>query len=183
MKYISNPKVKVIYGAEPCEGLHEALKVAAEKAGIGKKYHVMDCGGQRDSLYPQLKRAGLLGAQTEGVFDTIISSKVLCCVPHLEDSVAALYDILKPGGRIIVCEHVANPWRTRKGSLIARLIQVFMMLIGWSFFLGGCNLNTKTTELLRAAADKDGGWEKEDLETLKQWGTLPFIVGELVKKS
>jgi len=69
IQYMESSVIKTIYGAEPCETLHEPLKNAAEKAGMGKKYHVLDCGGQRDSLYPQLQRAGLLGARPEGVFD------------------------------------------------------------------------------------------------------------------
>lgn len=183
VRFLTNPEVKAIYGAEPCELLHETLRGKTAKAGISEKYHILDCGGQKSSLYPALERAGLLKAKREPVFDTIVCSKVLCSVPDMPGTVAGLYDLLKPGGRILVVEHVKNPWRTSKGSLFARLIQAVMMFIGWTFLLGGCCLDRDTLSILRDAAKKDGGWEKDNLECLVSWGTLPWAFGELQKKS
>jgi SAM-dependent methyltransferase len=181
LKLYTSPVMKIIYGAEPCEILHPALKEAAEKAGLGGKYRILTCGGQRQSLYPKLRELGIM---KEGpVFDTIVCSKVLCSVPCPEDTVAGLYDLLKPGGKFIICEHVKNPWRTRKGSVIARLIQLLYTLHGWTFFLGGCHLGRNTDEIVKAAANKDGGWDKVDLENAVAWGTIPYVLGELVKKS
>jgi SAM-dependent methyltransferase len=181
LKLYTNPGMEIIYGAEPCDVLHPALVEAAEKAGLGGKYRILTCGGERKSLYPKLKELEVL--KDGPIFDTIVCSRVLCSVPYLEDTVAGLYDLLKPGGRFIICEHVKNPWRTRKGSLIARLIQLLFTLQGWTFFLGGCHLGRKTGEVVKAAANKDGGWRKVDLEVVVAWGAIPFILGELVKKS
>jgi SAM-dependent methyltransferase len=179
----TNPGIKALYGAEPCVELHSGLQSAAGKAGLGGKLTVLNCGAQRDSLVPKLQELGLLGeGKVEGVFDTIVCSKVLCCVPNQKDTVAGLYALLKPGGRLIVCEHVKNPWRTPKGSVIARVIQEFFMLQGWSWFLSGCQLTRNTDEVIKAVADRDGGWRKVDLEYVVQWGTIPFVLGELVKK-
>jgi len=97
--------------------------------------------------------------------------------------VESLYDLLKPGGRLLICEHIKNPWRTRKGSLVSRLIQEFFMVMGWTYFLGGCHLNRDTLEVVKSVAKKDGGWEKVDLENVVQWGTIPFVLGEFTKKS
>jgi 2-polyprenyl-3-methyl-5-hydroxy-6-metoxy-1,4-benzoquinol methylase len=163
--------------------LHAELRIAAEKAGLGQKLHILNCGAQRETLVRKLQEVGLLGERkVEGVFDTIVCSKVLCSVPNQKDTVAGLYALLKPGGRMIVCEHVRNPWRTPKGSLIARAIQELFMLQGWSWFLSGCQLTRNTDEVVKAAADGDGGWGKVDLEYVVQWGTIPFVLGELVKK-
>jgi SAM-dependent methyltransferase len=181
LKLYTNPRMEIIYGAEPCDVLHSALREAAKKAGLGDKYLILACGGERKNLYPKLKELEILKGGP--VFDTIVCSKVLCSVPYLEDTVAGLYDLLKPGGRFIICEHVKNPWRTRKGSSIARLIQLLFTIQGWAFFLGGCHLGRNTDEIVKAAANKDGGWSKVDLEAVVSWGTIPFVLGELVKKS
>lgn len=124
---------------------------------MGEKLTILNCGAQKESLVPKLHEVGLLGkGRVEGVFDTIICSKVLCSVPNRKDTVAGLYALLKPGGRLIVCEHVRNPWRTPKGSLIARLIQEFFMLHGWSWFLSGCQLTGNTDEVVKRVAEQDG---------------------------
>ncbi|KAI9745564.1 MAG: hypothetical protein M1818_001098 [Claussenomyces sp. TS43310] len=183
VKSLTSSRIKAVYGAEPCELLHEHLKAAASNAGLAAKYHVLDCGGQRKSLIPQLQRAGLLGSNSGPVFDTIICSKVLCSIPDLEDTVACLYDLLKPGGRMLVLEHVKNPWRTRKGDLVSRMIQILIMLLGWTFVMGGCHLNRETSRVLKSVACKDGGWQKEDLEAKLTFSTIPWVMGELVKKS
>lgn len=150
----TNPGIKALYGAEPCVELHSGLQIAAEKAGLGEKLTILDCGAQRETLVPKLQELGLLGkGKVEGVFDTIVCSKVLCSVPNQKDTVASLYALLKPGGRLIVCEHVRNPWRTPKWSVVARAIQEFFMLQGWSWFLSGCQLTRNTDEVVKGVGE------------------------------
>lgn len=48
--------------------------------------------------------------------------------------------------------------------------------------MGGCRLTLNTDEIVKAIADGDGGWEKVDLEYVVQWGTIPYVLGELTKK-
>jgi SAM-dependent methyltransferase len=183
LKLYTNPDMKIIYAAEPCEVLHADLASAADKAGLGGKYKILACGGEKESLIPMLRKQGILKNQkVEGVFDTIVCSKVLCSVPDQAETVSGLYELLKPGGRLIMCEHVKNEWRTPKGSYIGRAIQIFFTMVGWSFFLGNCHLNRKTDEVVKAAASKDGGWKSVDLEKVVAWGTIPFVLGEFVKK-
>jgi Methyltransferase domain len=174
--------IKAMYGVEPCTELHPGLKIAAERAGLGSKYHIVTCGAQPESLIPALTEAGLLKGKAEGVFDAIIACKVLCSVQNYEETTAGLYALLKPGGRMLICEHIKNPWRTPKGNLVARAIQEMFMIQGWSFFLGGCQLNRPTDQMLKNVANCDGGWKKMDLELVVQWGTIPFVIGELIKK-
>ena len=41
-------------------------------------------------------------------FDTVLIIQVFCCVPSPKETVAALYRLLKPGGQMIVYEHVKS---------------------------------------------------------------------------
>jgi SAM-dependent methyltransferase len=174
--------ITAMYGAEPAEDLHPGLLKNAKKRGFGDKYHALLCGGEPETLIPALHKSGILeangkGSAEDGIFDVICCVRVLCGVPHAEQTIKGLYALLKPGGRMVICEHVANPWRT-EGSLPARLMQVVYTLAGWPFFMGGCELQRHTPELLRNA----GEWDKFDLKYYGPKDVIPFVVGELVKK-
>ncbi|EFR00602.1 phospholipid methyltransferase [Nannizzia gypsea CBS 118893] len=181
----TSPNLRIMYGAEPCLGLHEDLSAKVESCGLGSKYRILHCGAQPDSLLPALKKAGALDDENnegKGVFDTIVCVRVLCSVPEPEKTIKGLYDLLKPGGKILICEHVVNPWTTPKGSSVARFVQALYGLSGWSFFMGGCNLDRDTERTLRAVGDADGGWGSVDLESSFTSGPLPYVSGTLVKR-
>jgi len=184
VRWLTNLEIEAVYGVEPCLELHAPLQKTIAKMGLDGKYHVLTCGGERESLRPGLKEAGLLdGTGDAPIFNTIICSKVLCSIPNPEDTVESLYGLLKPGGKMLVCEHIKNQWRTPKGSFTSRLVQAFYMLIGWTFFMGGCHLDRNTLQVFKDVGSKYGGWDTVDLEFAMEWGTLPFVLGELVKKS
>ncbi|KAF3482501.1 phospholipid methyltransferase [Arthroderma uncinatum] len=181
----TNPDLRVMYGAEPCLGLHKDLHKKVESCGLASKYQILHCGAQPESLLPALKKAGALddaNNEGKGIFDSIVCVRVLCSVPEPEKTVKGLYDLLKPGGKMLVVEHVVNPWTTPKGSTIARFVQAIYGLCGWNFFMAGCNLDRDTERTLRAVADVDGGWGSVDLETLFASGPLPYVSGTLVKR-
>ncbi|KAJ4994491.1 hypothetical protein SVAN01_00320 [Stagonosporopsis vannaccii] len=176
-------RIGAMYGAEPAVDLHAGLLRNAQKNGLGEKYHALLCGGEPESLIPALHKSGVLevsgraGLASDGVFDEICCVRVLCGVPHAQETVNGLYNLLKPGGRMVICEHVVNPWRT-EGRLLARLMQVVYTLLGWPFFMGGCQLQRHTPEYLRNA----GEWDKFDLKYYGPKDAIPFVVGELIKK-
>lgn len=178
-----NPKrIQAIYGAEPAVDLHPGLVRNATKAGFGGKYHALLCGGEPESLIPALAKSGVLGnsetggTADDGVFDEICCVRVLCGVPTPSETVKGLYRLLKPGGRMVVCEHVVNPWRT-EGRVLARVVQVVYTLLGWPFFMGGCELQRHTEVFLREA----GEWEEFKLVYVDPQHAIPFIVGEMKK--
>lgn len=176
-----NPEgITAIYGAEPAADLHTGLLRNAQKAGFGDKYHALLCGGEPESLIPALHKSKILGESGTGeggVFDEICCLRVLCGVPHPKETINGLYALLKPGGRMVICEHVVNPWRT-EGSVDARAMQFVYTMLGWPFFLGGCEMQRNTPEFLREAAE----WEKFQLQYVEPKGVVPFVVGELIKK-
>ncbi|PGG98215.1 hypothetical protein GX51_06935 [Blastomyces parvus] len=204
----TNPNLIRMYGAEPCQGLHKDLAAKIEACGLGAKYQILPCSAERKALYPALGREGLLaetgagvirGEEVEGlvqggqgVFDTIVCVRVLCSVPDQRATVRGLYDLLKPGGKLIVCEHVRNGWsvccgrgRGREGvSFVARVVQVVYTLLGWRFFMGECDLNRDTERVVREVAEEagDGAWGKVDVQRWFEWSALPYVAGTFVKR-
>ncbi|KAH7361217.1 hypothetical protein BKA66DRAFT_425933 [Pyrenochaeta sp. MPI-SDFR-AT-0127] len=174
--------ITALYGAEPAEDLHPGLKRRAEESGLGSKFYPLLCGGEPESLIPALHKSGILevsgkaGLASEGIFDEVCCVRVLCGVPHPQQTIKGLYSLLKPGGRMVVCEHVVSPWRT-EGRVTARLMQFVYTLLGWPFFMGGCELQRHTSDFLRDA----GEWDKFDLKYYGPKDCIPFVVGELRK--
>lgn len=134
------------------------------------------------SIARELVRAGVIREASEAreVFDTIVCVRVLCSVPDLRSTITDLYTFLKPGGKLLVCEHTANPWRTRKGSVIARVMQSVYMLMGWSYFVGDCELTRDIEDELRR--EGKGRWESVDVERHFGKACLTYVSGVLVKK-
>ncbi|KAI9813666.1 MAG: hypothetical protein M1827_003737 [Pycnora praestabilis] len=189
----TNPDIRAVYGAEPVKDLHEDLRKSADAAGLQDKYHILTCGGQTESLVPALAKAGVLNEGMDGedrkrgdwigVFDTIVCVRVLCSVPQLEETAQTLFRLLRPGGTLIVSEHVVNSWQSSKGSYIGRVLQLIYTLMGWSFFMGNCHLQRDTAKALKNAGKGDDGWAVVALDSDSPWGTLPYITGVLVKKA
>lgn len=174
--------IRAIYGAEPGVSMHSALRKRAEQAGLGDKYHILSCEASLDSLVPALAQEGLIEPGGT-VFDEIVCIRVLCGVPDLDGVLEGLYGLLKPGGKMVVCEHVVNSGDPKKGGTkTGRFLQNCYMKAGWSSLMGGCELMRDTMSSLRKVAIKDGGWERVDVELCDPYSTIPHIVGVLVKK-
>ncbi|KAF2850914.1 hypothetical protein T440DRAFT_74646 [Plenodomus tracheiphilus IPT5] len=183
LKHFNPEQITALYGVEPAEDLHPRLAQNSEAVGFGTKFHALICGGEPESLIPALHKTGIMnesgkdGLASDGLFDEICCVRVLCSVPHVEQTIKNLYSLLKPGGRMVICEHVVNPWST-EGRLLARLAQIVYTLFGWSFVMGNCELQRPTYDYLRDA----GEWDQFDLKYYRTKEALPFIVGELIKK-
>lgn len=94
-------------------------------------------------------------------FDTILLTYTLCSIA---DSVPALREmarVLRPGGRLLFCEHGAAPdaavrrWQDRVNPI-------------WRRFSGGCQLNRDIPAIIR-----DGGFAITGLETMYIPGWRP----------
>lgn len=179
--------ISEIYGAEPCMGLHAQLQKRAVSNGLDAKYRIVPASVEKQELISALQRQGVqiddAVVAKEGIFDTIVCVRVLCSVPDPDKTIADLYSLLRPGGQMLVVEHVANRFPKQKGgSLLARFMQSAYMWMGYSFFVGNCRLDRDTMAYLCNAADHDGGWEKVDLQQNFTWSTMPYISGTLVKR-
>lgn len=74
-------------------------------------------------------------------FDTVVSTLVLCTVQDPELAVAEIARVLRPGGRLLFCEHVhADPGMLRNWQ--DRLAEP------WAAFAGGCRCDRSTLETI-----------------------------------
>jgi len=175
-------KITKVYGAEPAVDMHAELKRSADRHQLREKYEILAAGAESSTLVPALAKKGILGKSGqagEGIFDTIVSLRALCGVPDQEETAAGLYRLLKPGGRLLLCEHVKAPW-PHGGDPFAAIMQRVYMLVGWKFWLGGCCLNRDTEAVLRKVAGPKG-WKAIKLNYLQPYAAIPYIVGEFVK--
>ncbi len=105
--------------------------------------------------------------------DVVVSTLVLCTVADLDASIAEVHRVLKPGGRLLFMEHVAE--HRRLPYAFQRAATPF-----WRRFAGGCCLDRKSGEVIAAA-----GFEVTSLERRPMKGffdiTWPAIVGVAVR--
>lgn len=87
--------------------------------------------------------------------DTIVCTLVLCSVPDLSASVAALWRLLAPGGRLLFIEHERAADGTRTQAWQRRLEP------SWRKLAGNCHLTRQATRALAAAGFSLGKIETE----------------------
>lgn len=177
-------QVRRIYGAEPVLPLHDDIQANARRHGLGDRYFVVTAGAEKATLIPGLAKAGLLEKKSpgSGVFDTVVCVRVLCSVQDLHETAGTVYQLLKPGGKLLICEHTVNPWTTSKGSYIARAFQFIYSALGWTFFVGNCHITRDIRRAVTEAAVPYGGWARVDLTDHFGWSVLPYVSGTLVKR-
>ena len=172
-----------MYGVEPVVELVTEIDRRLKKMNLPFEYRTMLCGAEEASLYPALSKEGLIkSGRSVEIFDTIVCIRVLCSVPHPQKTIDGLYALLKPGGKMLIVEHVCNPWTKKTGSILARIMQSVYTFLGWSYFIGECRLTRDTESMLIAAAKKNGGWAKSDIQGHFERTAMPHICGTLAKK-
>lgn len=94
--------------------------------------------------------------------DSVLVTYTLCTIPDAISALSGMRRVLKPGGRLIFCEHgrapdeVVRRWQDRLNPL-------------WGPLGGGCNLNRDIPALIEAA-----GFAIDDLQTMYLPGTPRF---------
>jgi len=93
--------------------------------------------------------------------DSIVVTYTLCTIPDAGAALSQMRRVLKPGGRMLVCEHGAAPdarvkrWQDRMDPL-------------WGRLAGGCHLNRAIPDIIQ-----DAGFAIERLETMYLAGWKP----------
>lgn len=94
-------KVSKIYGIEPNSEFHDTLMSTIKKAKLDDIYTIVPVGAEDTEQFCKY------GLSPKSV-DTILSVQVLCSVPDPQSTVRHLYSYLKPGGQMLVYEHVKS---------------------------------------------------------------------------
>lgn len=139
--------VERLYGLDPSE---ELLVMARKKArAIAFPIDFLAHSGEEIPL-------------DDASIDTVVTTWTLCSIPDPAKALKEMRRALKPGGMLLFAEHGLAPelrvqgWQQRLNPL-------------WSRLTGGCNLNRKMDQLIRAA-----GFLITELETEYAKGPRPM---------
>lgn len=85
-------------------------------------------------------------AYADNSFDTVIASFVFCSVPQPRKGLKEIYRVLKPGGQLLLLEHVLS-----SNKMVAKLMNLLNPLI---VRLVGANINRQTVKNVQACPFK-----------------------------
>lgn len=94
--------------------------------------------------------------------DNVVVTYTLCTIPDALAALGQMRRVLRPGGRLLFCEHGEAPdesvrrWQERLNP-------------AWQKIAGGCNLNRRIPELIES-----GGFRIRDIETMYIPGLRPL---------
>ena len=149
LPFYDKSKVNKIWGLDPSKELNRmASKVAAEE---NLEIDFLISGAENIPL-------------PDDHVDTILITYTMCTIPEVEQANEEMKRVLKPGGKMIFCEHGKAPdpnihkWQNRINPL-------------WKKIAGGCNLNRDIPALIETS-----GFKLENLETMYLPST-PKIAG------
>ena len=149
LDYYDSSKVTKLIGLDPSE---ESWKLAGERAArLPFPVEFVGLPGERIPL------------EDESV-DTVLVTYALCTIPDPVTALEGMRRVLKPGGKLLFCEHGLAPdsdvrkWQGRINPV-------------WKTFFGGCNLHRAIPDLIEAS-----GFTITRLESMYLPGT-PRIAG------
>ena len=147
MPYYDRAKVTHIVGVDPAQQMHRLALKRIEKAGL--EVELVGVGAERLPL-------------PDASFDTVVLTYTLCTIPDPVPALREMRRVLKPGGKLLFCEHGAAPdagvrrWQDR-------------LTPAWKKIAGGCHLNRDIPALL-----EEGGFAIGKLETMYLPGPRPL---------
>lgn len=146
LPYYNRDKVEKLWGLEPSEAMRKRAKAASERTGV--EVELIDLPGEEIPL-------------EDNSADTVVLTYTLCTIPETLTAMRQMARVLKPGGRLIFCEHGEAPdenvrkWQERVNPL-------------WKKIGGGCNINRKIPDLIT-----EGGFAIETMDTMYLPGWKP----------
>jgi len=144
--YYDASQVTRVWGLEPAAEMIELARPAA--AAVPFDVEFIGLPGEEIPL-------------DDASVDTVLVTYTLCSIREPLPALRQMARVLRPGGRLIFCEHGAAPdpsvrrWQDRMNPL-------------WRRFAGGCELNREIPALI-----EEGGFRVADLETMYLPGWRP----------
>jgi len=148
-KYLDTARVTKYVALEPNILMHDEIRRAAHEAGFSEASGtlvILSCGAEDTTTI----LTSLGGYQP---VHTLVSVLTLCSIPEPRETIKSLAtEVLKPGGQVLIFEHVRNPL-----PRIAKW-QTFWSPF-WAVAFDGCRLDRPSHEWIQEV----GGWVSEDL--------------------
>lgn len=141
LPFYDRSKVSRIIGLEPSAPMRERARATHAREAPALPLEFIDLPGEEIPL-------------ADHSVDTVLVTYTLCTIPEPERALAGMRRVLRPGGRLIFCEHARAPdagvarWQDRLNR-------------PWRAIAGGCNMNRDMTKLLTRS-----GFSIDDLETM-----------------
>lgn len=152
LPYYNAGKVSRLYALEPSQGMLARAKAKAAEASFPI------------DVLPETAEALSLGDAT---VDTVLVTYSLCTIPDPVSALTAARRVLKPGGRLLFCEHGAAPdadvqrWQRRIEPV-------------WKVIGGGCHLTRQIPALVKSAGFAIDGMETMYLPKSPRWAGFNY---------
>ena len=139
LSFYDPERVEFVWGLEPSEGMRRKAQPNIARSNV------------------EVKWIGLPGEEIpldDDSADTVLLTYTLCTITDFRSALAQMRRVLKPGGRLIFCEHGEAPdadvrkWQDRVNPF-------------WRAVSGGCNLNRPIDRSI-----EEGGFAIESLDTM-----------------
>ena len=129
LPFYDRAKVRKVWGLEPSAGMRKLAR--RNRGGADLALEMIDLPGEEIPL------------GTDSI-DTVLLTYTLCTIPDALLALRGMRRVLRPGGRLLFCEHGLAPdpdvasWQNRINP-------------AWRVVAGGCNLNRDIPALLGSA--------------------------------
>ncbi len=129
LKFYDSAKVERVFGLEPSQEMVKRAEIAAAKVDVPVEF--IPLPGEEIPLDDQS-------------VDTVLLTYTLCTIPDTSQALAQMRRVLKPGGKLLFCEHGRAPdaavqkWQDRLDGV-------------WGKIGGGCHINRDIPTLIHQA--------------------------------
>jgi len=129
ISFYDQRKVRKIFGLEPSEGMRRLAAKRVSESGLDIEF--IDLPGEEIPL-------------AANSVDTVLMTYTLCTIPDVAAALEGMRRVLKPGGKLLFCEHGKAPdegvrrWQDRLNP-------------AWGKIGGGCNMNRDIPALIEAS--------------------------------
>jgi len=132
-----------VVACEPSESMLNNARIRLEATPVSSEVKLVHAGIGDEVLESHVPKKG---------FDAIISTLVLCTIPNPAEAIETFKRWLKPGGKLVVLEHVHAEKFPRR--LVHNLVNPLWKRLGQ-----GCHLTRETEQLLKEIGFQPV-WEK-----------------------